>query len=930
MLDYHVHLWPHDERAEAAGQRLERLAAYCELAAERGVAEIAITEHLFRFTAAAGLVAGVGEQEADDARRASIEAYFAHHTTADLDAYVEAVLDAKRAGLPLVLGLEVDFYRGRMDEVAALLRNYPFDVLLGSVHWIGGWMFDVLEDPAMAGEWGARGVERAWRDYTDCLEELAASAACDVLAHPDLAKVAGRRPDDALRLELEERMAAAAAASSMAAELSSAGWRKPAAEAYPSPSLLRRFAAHGVPLTTASDTHGSARVAERAGELAALARSAGYASLRAFRQRAGHDVPLDAAAPAGRLATAAGSGAGAGRSADGMLVTGPVPIVAARPGGPTGGAAEPGAEGGRRRDGGADRPHRDGERSEGELSGATSPAELAKRFTGLDLGARKHLERLMASWGLLADLSFSDLLCYVPLDEHSLAVAAPGVIAVPAPAAPTGSRDARLGEAADLLAAAERHRGDPAPSGAGSASALRGLHFVVLGQIRPSTNPTLFQLDLVGQVVSADELPVVSDCWVRGAVTLGERPSPEGVMRVQCVPVRWAGEVVAVLARVWSPDIARRSGGLERTYVQLFQRLALMVASGHFPFVADETAVEESPRVGDGVIVLDAEQRITFASPNAVNAMHRMGILSAIVGSSFSSLGLDLDGIELAFTNRLPVTEEVERRPEVIVLVRVIPLVEEGAITGAAVLVRDVTDLRRRDRMLLSKDAALREVHHRVKNNLQTISSLLRLQSRRLEDRAARTALNEAERRIRAIALVHEILAREPGEQVPFGEIVPALVNLARDAGGAGRRPEMAVHGEPGDLSADVATPLAVVLAELLQNAVEHAFTAAVDAAVGAGVGAGAGAGPATGAAAEAGDGRPQLAPLVELSFRPGEKALAAEVRDNGSGFPAGFDLDRTSSLGLAIVRDLVRSQLGGSITIANDGGAVVTLEVPL
>ncbi len=589
-----------------------------------------------------------------------------------------------------------------------------------------------------------------------------------------------------------------------------------------------------------------------------------------------------------------------------MVVTGPVPIVAA--------AREDGAN---PRPGRPGRPIADGALARAELGGATSPAELARRYTGLDLGARKHLERLMASWGLLADLSFSDLLCYVPLDEHSLAVAAPGVLAIPPARERSGEpleaahfrepseldRAAELDPAADLDPAA----GLRAATGAGQ-HPLRGLHFVVLGQVRPSTNPTMFQLDLVGQVVSADELPVVSDCWVRGSVTLGERPSGDGVMRVQCLPVRWGGEVVAVLARVWSPDVARRTGGLERTYVQLFQRLALMVSTGHFPFLADETAVEESPRVGDGVIVLDAEQRITFASPNAVNAMHRMGLLSAILGSTFHGLGLPLDAIELAFTNRLPVTEEVERRPEVIVLVRVIPLVEEGAITGAAVLVRDVTDLRRRDRMLLSKDAALREVHHRVKNNLQTISSLLRLQSRRLEDRAARTALNEAERRIRAIALVHEILAREPGEQVPFGEIVPALVNLARDVGGAGRRPQMAVHGEPGDLSADVATPLAVVIAELLQNAVEHAF------------GSGATGAEATSAAA----------PLVELTFRPGEKLLEAEVRDNGSGFPADFDLDRTPSLGLAIVRDLVRSQLGGAISIANDAGAVVTLTVPL
>ena len=234
------------------------------------------------------------------------------------------------------------------------------------------------------------------------------------------------------------------------------------------------------------------------------------------------------------------------------------------------------------------------------------------------------------------------------------------------------------------------------------------------------------------------------------------------------------------------------------------------------------------------------------------------------------------------------------------VLVRCIPLIQDSEVTGAAVLVRDVTDLRRRDRLLLSKDATIREVHHRVKNNLQTISSLLRLQSRRLEDRTARVALLEAERRIRAIALVHEILAREPGEQVPFNEIVPALVQLAKDANMAAVHVEVDVAGDAGDLVADVATPLAVVIAELLQNAVEHAFVDAI------------------------------LEPRVELVLANDAKILSVEIRDNGCGFPEGFDIDSTRSLGLAIVRDLVRSQLGGSIAIGSDGGAVVRLTVPL
>ena len=189
-------------------------------------------------------------------------------------------------------------------------------------------------------------------------------------------------------------------------------------------------------------------------------------------------------------------------------------------------------------------------------------------------------------------------------------------------------------------------------------------------------------------------------------------------------------------------------------------------------------------------------------------------------------LGLETSVIDDAFAGKLPTIEEVERPPDVILMIRCIPLIARGELTGAALLLRDVTDLRRRDRLLLTKDATIREVHHRVKNNLQTISSLLRLQARRLgeAEAAGRIALLEAERRIRAIALVHDILARDATEQVPFEEIVPALVNMTRETSTISFPVTIEVDGGLGDIAAEVATPLAVAIAELLQNAMEHAF----------------------------------------------------------------------------------------------------------
>lgn len=292
MLDYHVHLWPHPELADETDLAVERLAQYCDQASAAGVTEIALTEHCHRFTKAREVVEGWWSDEPDDRLRAYMSDYFDHHATADLDRYVETVLAAKRAGLPIVAGLEVDYYPGRMDKVAALLDGYPFDVLLGSIHWLGTWMFDIVESEEQMRQWDARGTNETWRAYGEAIEELAGTATCDVLAHPDVVKVTGRRGDPGVVDEVEERIADAAARSGMAAELSSSGFRKPVGEAYPSVSLLDRFFARGVPLTTASDTHGISHVADRAAALHALAAGAGYATLRAYRGRQGHDVPL--------------------------------------------------------------------------------------------------------------------------------------------------------------------------------------------------------------------------------------------------------------------------------------------------------------------------------------------------------------------------------------------------------------------------------------------------------------------------------------------------------------------------------------------------------------------------------------------------------------------------------------------------------------
>jgi two-component sensor histidine kinase len=324
-------------------------------------------------------------------------------------------------------------------------------------------------------------------------------------------------------------------------------------------------------------------------------------------------------------------------------------------------------------------------------------------------------------------------------------------------------------------------------------------------------------------------------------------------------------------------------------------------------------------------VLVDEEGRVRYASPNATNALHRMGMYSQLEGRRLYDLGLEESAIEWALASALPVVEEVERRPDVIVLLHCIPLLDHGDVTGCLVLLRDVTDVRRLDRLLLSKDAAIREVHHRVKNNLQTISALLRLQARRLPPGVGRVALFEAERRVQSIAIVHEILSREPRDQVPFDEIVTALIRMAEDSVVSSAKVTFSVTGELGEVPADVATPLAVVLAELLQNAVEHAFIEFDK------------------DDADRPDrpgtvrGTPKPVGHIAVHLAADDTRLVVEVADDGSGLPEGFDFDVTMSLGLSIVRDLVRTQLDGSIVMrdrnekdSESTGTEVLIELPV
>ncbi len=486
-------------------------------------------------------------------------------------------------------------------------------------------------------------------------------------------------------------------------------------------------------------------------------------------------------------------------------------------------------------------------------------AEIASQRTSLDEATIDHLLRLTASWSLLADLSFSDMLLMAKVDE---------------------------------------------PSNRGEES------FVVLGQVRPNNRSTLINNDLVGTTQRPDAWPLVRLAFDTGTRVVGELKldALDDRVPVWCIPVRFDTGIVAVLVRVQGP-LRGPASLYEQAYLSIFERLCDMVADATFPYREDDVAGPGMPRVGDGIVLIDGAGHVEFATPNATNALHRLGIYAPAEGRSLDELGLRVRAVERALEFALPAMEEVDQGHDVAILFHCVPLLEHAKTTGVVILLRDVSDLRQLNRLVLNKEAAVREVHHRVKNNLQTISSLLRLQARRSDEVETRTALLEAERRVRSIAVVHEVLSREPGEEVVFDEIVRSLVLLVEDTVLALHPVEIVVNGQLGVLSTDLATPLAVALAELLTNAVEHAFT-------------------------EFGGPSNEHVGVVTLNlYQEGGNAIA-EIRDNGRGLGEDFSLDVPTSLGLSIVRDLIRAQLHGTIEMksvphAEGGGTYVRVEVP-
>ncbi|MGI6879377.1 sensor histidine kinase [Microbacterium sp. gxy059] len=445
--------------------------------------------------------------------------------------------------------------------------------------------------------------------------------------------------------------------------------------------------------------------------------------------------------------------------------------------------------------------------------------------------------------------------------------------------------------------------------------------FQAVAHVRPSGAATLFYRDIVGEKVRPQWQSQVREAFTSKRIVDSSSPEwfEETPTRVKAVPiVRRAADgarVIGVLTRHTNLGDVRAPSRQQLTFDECAEAIFGMIATGDFPDSSAPTGPRRgAPRAADGLIRLDVDGVVTFASPNGLSAFNRIGFDEELEGESLGDVAnavLPAERNASADEASLPVLlagsaswrSDVQARGVTLSL-RVIPLRDHGVRIGAIVLCRDVSELRNQEQELITKDATIREIHHRVKNNLQTVASLLRIQARRTNSDEAREALLQAMQRVAAIAVVHDTLSEGLAQNVDFDEVFTRVLRLVAEVAAAQNTvAHTRKRGEFGTLPSEFATPLALALTEIVTNSVEH------------------------GLAGREGE--------VEIVAERSDQAMSVRVRDNGGGLPEG---QVGSGLGTQIVRTLIQGELSGTIewtSIADqgspfDGGTEVRIDFPL
>lgn len=435
---------------------------------------------------------------------------------------------------------------------------------------------------------------------------------------------------------------------------------------------------------------------------------------------------------------------------------------------------------------------------------------------------------------------------------------------------------------------------------------------MVVAQAQPHSISTLHKDDLVGRIWTSNDAPLVLEAWHRRRFLRRQLQLPSGAPVVQEVrPVHDAGGATIGLLSVETSLIQlERHRQRHISFRRAIEWLKTLCAAGELADTVNLSPFGE----WDGVLLVDPQHRITYLSGIANNFYRRLGYMEDLRGRRLSYLNTsDEEMVGQALAAHMPLEREVIEHSYIWIR-KVIPIWPPKPMAGrwqglfprvrrlsdnrsALILIHDATEERRKIEELQVKNTMIQEVHHRVKNNLQTIAAILRMQTRRAAETSTRQALNEAIARILSVALIHEFLSLDESQAINVREVCQRIVAQAREVMVPGKQISFTVEGPAIYLPSQQATACALVINELVQNALEHGF------------------------------GQQKQGRIQMVLTDQGDK-VQIEISDDGDPLPDSFDLNNPASLGLQIVRSLVHGDLRGSITLENQPARVVATVV--
>jgi two-component system, sensor histidine kinase PdtaS len=434
---------------------------------------------------------------------------------------------------------------------------------------------------------------------------------------------------------------------------------------------------------------------------------------------------------------------------------------------------------------------------------------------------------------------------------------------------------------------------------------------VVVAQAQPHSISPLYSEDLTDRIFTGNDAPVILEAWRRRRHMRVHIELPGRAQVVQDVrPIQdRTGQVLGLLSIETSLIQLERHRQRRAAFRHAIEWVKAMCGRGELGDTAGLSSFHES----DGILLADSQRRITYVSGIATSLYRRLGYREDLRGQRLSYLqSCDDEMAAVAIENRQPAERESETAGHIYIR-KVLPVwppptlggrVEgwryghggRGDVGGVLIMVHDATEERRKRQELEVKTTMIQEVHHRVKNNLQTIAAVLRMQARRAAESSTQQALQEAINRILSVAVIHEFLSLDESQTINVRDVCQRIVAQTRQALVPGQLIDFTVEGPVIYLPSQQATACALVINELIQNALEHGFAH-------------------------------KKRGAIRVTLTDTGDSAQIEIWDDGDPLPDDFSLDVPTSLGLQIVRTLVQGDLHGQVKLEN-GGSGVTAQV--